>query len=186
MHDIIGPEVFLGHSVFPNAFSARHVDLIQPFNLSYPLECDVFEPGATESRTSHTALIERVPENEWLYETASRLAVKANRKYKFALDGIDEPIQIIRYQVNGEVGWHIDCGDRGIPSRRKLSLTVQLSQDSDYAGGDLEFMCDARAPFARAFGSVVAFPSFSCHRVTPVLTGCRYAMVIFAHGSPFT
>ena len=77
---------------------------------------------------------------------------------------------------------------------RKLSVTVSLADGETYEGGDLEF--DLRdssdgspnrivSHNSRKIGSVVVFPSFMWHRVSPVTKGTRYSLVIWYNGEPF-
>ena len=71
---------------------------------------------------------------------------------------------------------------------RKLSFSLQLSEDDSYEGCDLEiFGGSTRVPMAvpRARGTLVAFPSYVMHRVTPVTRGTRKALVFWAGGPRF-
>jgi PKHD-type hydroxylase len=63
---------------------------------------------------------------------------------------------------------------------------VQLSEASDYEGGDLEFF-NARGEGAvrRPRGSVTFFPSYLAHRVSPVTRGLRRSLVAWACGPGF-
>tara|TARA_B100001113_G_scaffold114675_1_gene93386 strand:+ start:828 stop:1532 length:705 start_codon:yes stop_codon:yes gene_type:complete len=104
--------------------------------------------------------------------------------------------------------WHTDAGpfvyDNGL--HRKLSMTIQLSDQDDYEGGHfqwlephLEFdrmtgtnpqvnMQDAIktvAFSAKNIGSVVVFPSFLYHQVTPILKGQRKSLVCWFTGKPY-
>ena len=58
---------------------------------------------------------------------------------------------------------------------RKISLVVFLSDTKDYDGGDFEFQEEAKIPAEK--GSILIFPSFLSHRVTPVTRGLRYSLV---------
>ncbi|MGB0178111.1 MAG: 2OG-Fe(II) oxygenase, partial [Owenweeksia sp.] len=81
--------------------------------------------------------------------------------------------------------WHMDFG-AGEISHRKLSMTVQLSDPADYEGGDLEFMINQKVVTApRTRGTVIVFPSFILHRVTPVTKGVRHSVVGWVSGTPF-
>ena len=64
-------------------------------------------------------------------------------------------------------------------AHRKLSFSLQLSDSSEYEGCDLEIH-GGPSPLAapRARGSLVAFPSYMMHRVTPIRSGTRKALVI--------
>ena len=71
---------------------------------------------------------------------------------------------------------------------RKLSLTINLSDPKSYEGGDFEM--EVRGDIevitdGREQGSMILFPSFVPHRVTPVTRGTRYSLVIWLLGRPF-
>ena len=102
--------------------------------------------------------------------------------FHFDVDGI-EPIQIARYGPGDRYDSHIDLGP-GEASRRKLSLTIQLSDPNTYEGGDLAFR-GVSPPGARARGAAVVFPSYLGHAVEPVRTGERWSLVAWAVGPPF-
>jgi PKHD-type hydroxylase len=76
---------------------------------------------------------------------------------------------------------------------RKLSISVQLSDCSEYEGGELEFQPrDVQDPNhtiacteAQTKGSIIIFPSYVWHRVKPVTKGTRYSLVIWNLGRPY-
>lgn len=71
--------------------------------------------------------------------------------------------------------------------QRKLSLTVQLSDSDDYLGGDLQLRCWGHLlTMPRIRGTVIAFPGWIPHRVTPVESGERKSLVVWAWGPPVT
>lgn len=83
---------------------------------------------------------------------------------------------------NGHYDWHYDTHwDGEHNSDRKLSVTVQLSDPSEYEGGDFEFR-DCETPQAKAKGSVLIFPSYLEHRVLPVTSGVRRSLVAWFYG----
>ena len=49
-----------------------------------------------------------------------------------------EKVKILRYENGGKYKWHTDCGAKET-STRKLTAVVQLSDETMYEGGDLEF-----------------------------------------------
>ena len=75
----------------------------------------------------------------------------------------------------------------------KLSVTVSLSDPKDYKGGLLEI--DSRRMDRKNSklvvkeglpqGSIIVFPSYMWHRVTPVTKGTRYSLVIWNLGFRF-
>lgn len=76
---------------------------------------------------------------------------------------------------------------------RKLSLTLNLTDPNDYEGGNLMFdygphhvgdryhICEDIRPR----GSIIIFPSYIYHQVTPVTKGTRYSLVMWSLGYPF-
>jgi PKHD-type hydroxylase len=82
----------------------------------------------------------------------------------------------------------LDYPGLGSGLERKLSVTVNLSDPGDYTGGDLEFLNGIgqllTQPELRQRGSIVVFPSTLGHRVTPITSGVRYALVGWMVGPP--
>jgi hypothetical protein len=76
--------------------------------------------------------------------------------------------------------WH-PAGGAG----RKLVGGVQLSAAGDYTGGDFRFRWahyDLVLP--RAVGTLTVFPGWIAHRVTPVVSGERWALIVNGWGPP--
>ena len=91
---------------------------------------------------------------------------------------LSEPVQILRYDEGGHFQvWHSDAGgDTG--DRRLISMSVELSDPADYAGGELEVVPDlVGRPRTLPRGGVHLFPSRALHRVVPVTRGTRWALV---------
>ena len=68
------------------------------------------------------------------------MALEANNSlWHFDLISVDETIQYTEYYdtADGHYTWHQDIGG-GSASKRKISITVQLSDPEEYEGGDLE------------------------------------------------
>ena len=76
---------------------------------------------------------------------------------------------------------------------RKLSMTINLNKPGDYEGGNLKFDFGPHSSGKRFHecteirpqGSVIVFPSYVYHQVTPVKRGTRYSMVLWSLGQPF-
>ena len=67
-----------------------------------------------------------------------------------------------------------------MPTQRKISVTVQLSDSDGYEGGDFRLHYVSAQPppdVLRSPGTAVAFPSLAIHEVEPVTSGVRYALV---------
>jgi len=122
-------------------------------------------------------------DTEWLFARLDAAVARLNASYGFALEGFAEGVQVASYAGGGHYDWHIDLGP-GPFARRKLSLSVQLSPEADYEGGELEFLV-SRDRAQRAQGTLIAFPSFLAHRVRPVSRGTRWSLVSWISGMPF-
>ena len=93
--------------------------------------------------------------------------------------GVEANVQLTRYDSgnHGFYDWHTDFA--GIAPRRKISISIQLSRPEDYDGGDLELKYGTEPQrLERTRSTLLAFPSFMLHRVTPVGTShvrlCHY------------
>jgi PKHD-type hydroxylase len=147
--------------------------------------------GKDDIRSSQ---IRWIPQNEewwWLYNKLSDMIVTANNElWKFDLHSMPEQIQFTEYYAteNGHYTWHQDIGP-GILSKRKISITVQLSDPSEYDGGVLEMWQggsqDSAVKAYKGAGSVFIFPSYMMHRVTPVTRGVRKSFVLWVGGSHY-
>ena len=126
---------------------------------------------------------------QWVYDLISPYMFDANEQagWKYNILAAQD-CQVTRYIKDGFYGWHIDgmgshteLQDDG--TTRKLSMSVILN--SDYEGGDFE-MRDLKNKIPRLEeGSIIVFPSFIEHRVTPVTEGIRYSLVSWFVGPPY-
>ena len=177
---------------FTQGFTREELDKIEKDVATLPYQRATTAGGQSKIRSSQ---IKWVPQNNewfWLYEKLSDYAVQANfALWNFDLHAIPEQIQYTEYYAteNGHYDWHADIGP-GLLSKRKISITVQLSEPDEYEGGDLEIFkggsMDGPFPTAkREAGLVFVFPSFMMHRVTPVTKGVRKSFVIWLGGSHY-
>ena len=142
-------------------------------------------------------------DDPWIYNSIIPFVKEANQQagWNFTLEG-SESCQWTKYSKTQHYTWHQDSfpqptnrpnsWDHGLV--RKLSVTVSLADGDTYTGGDLEF--DLRnnsdsspeirtSSHARKKGSIIIFPSFVWHRVSPVTQGTRYSLVIWNNGKQF-
>ncbi len=110
----------------------------------------------------------------------------ANRKaYGFnVVNQADIQYTVYDGKEKGHYGWHVDVNwTSPNPFDRKLSVTVQLSDPDDYEGGNFEV--EGENPpneEAKKKGSILVFPSYVSHRVTPVTSGVRKSLVAWFEG----
>jgi len=141
-----------------------------------------------DHRRSFNSWISPNQHTKWIYERLANLIIQNNENYfKFDLTMI-ETLQFTYYNSteNGCYKPHIDPQTWPLPHNRKLSLVVQLSDPSEYEGGNL-LLHTSHNPIniQKEKGMVVCFPSYTLHEVTPVTKGERYSLVAWVHGPAF-
>ena len=140
-----------------------------------------------EVRITQTAWIPPCAESKWIYTRMQGVARALNdRVYQFDLSGFSDNLQYTIYHgaEGGHYDWHVDQGP--LKTRRKLSLSLQLTDPSRYEGCNLQFQAGNKIETApRDRGAVIAFPSYVLHRVTPCLKGTRKAIVAWTTGPQF-
>lgn len=136
------------------------------------------------------------PKNSLVDCILTRFIMQANQEALWNFD-ITEPeqIQISRYEENQFYKQHMDCYIKGanivstgngsgiivpILSQRKISASLLLNNESEYEGGDL-IVLDETVPTKKQ-GTIIVFPSFMAHQVTPVTKGVRYSAVCWMEG----
>lgn len=142
-------------------------------------------------------------ENDRIYEIITPFINKANisSDWNFSLTR-HEVCQYTVYNKSQFYGYHQDSlthpyndehDGRFRGMTRKLSMTLQLSDSSDYTGGDFYFkymtssgVIEERVDYAKNIGTIIVFPSFVWHKVEPVTTGTRKSLVCWTLGYPFT
>ena len=177
---------------FTKGFTKEELDKIEQDVANLPYQAGTTAGGNTEVRSSKIKWVPQTNDWFWLYEKLSDYAVQANfALWNFDLHAIPEQIQYTEYYATekGHYDWHADIGP-GLLSKRKISITVQLSEPDSYEGGDLELFTGGsmKGPFPtakREAGLVFVFPSFMMHRVTPVTKGVRKSFVIWLGGSHY-
>lgn len=138
-------------------------------------------------RTSRVKWVFVNQDSKWIFERIHAAIKQANQKYKFDITGCNY-LQITEYPAGGHYTWHEDIGE-GEYSKRKLSLSVQLSEADDYTGGDLDFrgrkISDEIRQMYRQKGTAIIFPSYISHKVSEVSSGARWSLIAWFNGPPF-
>jgi PKHD-type hydroxylase len=169
--------------LFARSFSLEECLALRAIHETRPPRLDSLQFPVEDYRHAHTWYIER-EEAPWAFSRLAALGDRANGRYRFDINAIEESLLLVRYVERGHFAWHADSGP-GILSRRKISLCVQLSLPGDYDGGGLEFSGSGEASLSRGVGTAVAFPAFLSHRVAPVTRGERWSLVGWMNGPPF-
>lgn len=136
----------------------------------------------TSIRSTKLCALDYNDRTAWIFGKLDAAISQINREiYGFDIHGIKEAVQLMQYAESDFYGWHADTGNLQF-SRRKLSFSIQLSDASDYDGGELEFFRNGKAPKDRR--TLVIFPSHLYHQVLPVTRGLRRAIVGWVDGPP--
>ena len=160
-------------------------------------EATVSNNDTTKRKSNITWLNE-----SWINETLKPYIDKANQDTGWNLQwDYTEKAQLTEYGKGQYYKWHIDqlakpygekYGKDWQGKIRKLSVTVSLSDPEDYEGGRLEFYTSN--PFEQKIiscdqildkGSLVVFPSYIWHQVTPITKGNRKSLVLWNLGYPY-
>jgi PKHD-type hydroxylase len=181
------PSNISNYYYFSNAFTDTELDLIGYLGGKTRKEkAGVTDAGiVTDYRISEVGWIEPSEESKWLYDKIGDFVLQANDEmWNFDLNGYHDHFQYTTYHGGGgHYDWHIDCGPN--MANRKISVVVQLSDPTEYTGGDLNLNAGngiLEAPKLK--NTVILFPSFLLHRVTPVITGTRKSLVTWLSGPP--
>jgi PKHD-type hydroxylase len=154
-------------------------------------ELSVGGAGYENIRATHVAWVPRNAETEALYRRMEDAVLHLNaRFFRFDLSGL-ATFQYALYggPEGGHFDWHKDYGrDPADPARepRKVTLSLQLSDESDYQGCDLQLRGGNQIDTApRTRGTLTAFPANVLHQVTPIHSGIRRVLVVWAVGPEF-
>lgn len=186
MPEFTGLEPF---TTWDGAFTPAELDAIIAYGDALGQgEATILDSAAEETsfRSTRISWIEESQDTLWLFRKLVGAASTINQQaYGFELAAL-ESLQYTVYLADerGHYDWHVDHGNT--PRRRKLSLVLQLSAPTDYEGCDLQIFASNRIDTApRTRGTLIAFPSYTLHRVTPITAGIRKSLMMWCSGPRF-
>ena len=148
------------------------------------------QPGGTYDTKKRITTISWIPFKAMpeMYKIIDKTMKQANRNH-FGYEGMTlaEPAQFTEYPKGGFYDWHMDADVNGRfePPVRKISMSILLSDPSEFTGGDLEFMAEGNKPPQLIQGQAIFFCSLIRHRVSKVKKGIRRSLVMWFGGPPF-
>ena len=138
-------------------------------------------------RRSQISWLDNTPNTAFVFEKLGDIVNQMNAEhFNFDLVGFGEPMQLTNYDQSeqGMYGWHQDYN--ALKTSRKLSLVLQLTDPSEYEGGNLQVMTSGEPVNVRKQRGLVAiFPAYVLHQVTPVTQGNRQSLVAWVSGPAF-
>ncbi len=121
------------------------------------------------------------------HRTSSELTIELNNDLsnmileklkEFEIKSLPEFFMILKYDKNQEFKRHTDSGIE-YPNRYK-TLIIQLSNETDYDGGELcIFHNDETIISSKEIGNVIMFDSSIEHSVNKIKDGIRYSIVFW-------
>jgi PKHD-type hydroxylase len=138
-------------------------------------------PIDTEYRRSRIMFLTDINAFKQIYDKVLKVVHDVNNiHFKYAVS-YNEPLQYSVYDST-ELGYyniHCDSTLRNTSGfTRKISYSILLTDTTEFEGGDL-LLHTSKSPINLPLkkGSMVLFPSFSPHSVTPVTKGTRKTIV---------
>jgi PKHD-type hydroxylase len=180
-----------------NAFSEVQLDLMIQIGKSNEHSVDSGPAGlGLEGKVNDSIRISRiswikadVPSQHWIFRDLVDFITEVNEKY-FNYDLVKiENLQFATYdsKKKGMYKKHIDIfHSNKTPYSRKLSFSLQLSDEDSYEGGDLNLYYEEEPKtMSKKRGTLMFFPSYTLHEVTPVTKGVRHSLVGWVEGPAF-
>jgi len=145
------------------------------------------EGDISNSNTRNTT-VRFTNKDHWFGKQMLQYGALANVNCKWNFHLLDyEAVQYAEYGIGQHYNWHIDTfflSGKGYD--RKVTVVCLMNDPSEFEGGELQIRFNQQeylAPLKK--GSVIAFPSFIEHRVTPVTSGIRYTSTMWINGPEF-
>jgi len=168
------------------AFTEQELDWLQDRAKNATQQAATGSGLNQDIRRSQVSWLTNTPDTKWVFEKFADIAVRLNAQhFRFDLTGFGESLQLTNYDQseNGMYGWHQDYGGN---VSRKLSIAMQLTDPSEYEGGNLQVLTSGQPQTVRKQrGLVAVFPSYVLHQVTPVTQGSRQSLVAWVSGPAF-
>jgi PKHD-type hydroxylase len=172
------------------AFSPEEVDKIIEAGEKEDITEALISKSISLDKSIRNTSISWIPssdkENEWIFRRLTDIVTNINNNY-FNYD--ITTIQSLQYSIYQEGGFykdHLDLMYLSVLGIRKLSFSIMLTDPEEYEGGELLIKTSA-SPIksSNKKGTIVFFPSYVLHEVTPVTKGTRKTLVGWVLGPNF-
>ena len=177
------------YAYWPDLFTAEECDRMLEIGRSLVKEDGVYGDDAKQNESVRKSKIAWVPNGKdtvIYYQKISQAVIDMNSQFfKFDLSGFFEQLQFTEYTApGGKYGLHMDRSYA--ITTRKLSIVLQLTDPSEYEGGELQLLVSGDTlALPKERGTLLIFPSFVMHQVTPVTKGMRNSLVGWVAGPSF-
>jgi PKHD-type hydroxylase len=175
------------YAYWNNAFSKEEcLNIIDIAKNKGLIEGKTFGEERNDIRNSKISWLFPNDNMDWVFRHCTDIINDLNNRFfKFDLYGFNEGFQFTNYQApGGKYGRHVDRGSKSVI--RKLSLSIQLTDPSEYEGGELFlYENDEGIIMDKTQGTLILFPSYTLHEVMPVTKGERNSLVSWITGPAF-
>ena len=164
--------IYSSHKAVPDSLCDVTLEAL---NIVVPMEGYI--GNALSDKAFRQSQVRWLRDNEYWHELSTFVYTVGTHfgiQYWGYEDLVLEPLQVATFSVGDFFDWHRASPPEG---PRSLSLTLQLSDKSEYEGGDLEFKDYTLNAEAYEKGSITMFDSSHKHRVAPVTRGVRHSLV---------
>ena len=158
-------------------FTPRHH--IKDFNLG----------NVPRTRIANLKWIELNSETNWIYKKIISKIHEVNQENFDLILKFVEDLQFSEYteKQQGFYAKHDDCGNKdrieNFVDIRKLSFTIQLTDEEEYEGGELILYKNGEEKVApKTKGTIIFFESDIFHEVKPIKKGTRHSLVSWVQG----
>lgn len=175
-------DIRMNWQLHSGALTTKQCNEIIDISETYPLQKGTTFSNAENHRSCDVRWVEDQTVGSILWEYIQ----EANKVFNVDVEPYaDIQYTEYRHEVLGKYDDHHDVNwERADGRDRKLSIVIQLSDHDDYEGGYFKFK-EVQTPLIKDFlvkGSVLVFPSYLVHSVSPVTKGVRKSLVAWFEG----
>lgn len=159
----------------------------EEFSLITPKEATMGIDGEQSNKNTRDTVVRFCDKDHWFGLQMFKYGMLANHEcgWNFLFED-HEAVQYAEYGIGQHYDWHIDTFYlSGASTDRKITVVCLMNDPSEFEGGKLllRFYQEYEVPLEK--GSIVAFPSFLEHKVTPIISGTRYSATMWVNGPRF-
>jgi PKHD-type hydroxylase len=176
---------------YEDLFTSNELEWITMIGNKLPKENATIGSDTEVDTTIRKSIVSWIGVNnvtQWIYDKLSDGIKHVNdTHYKYDLEKL-ENLQFTHYsgESSGFYRCHLDSNNENLPTNRKLSFVLQLSDPSEYEGGELKLHLGGSPLIVKKQkGLITFFPSNMLHECTPLTKGERYVIVGWVHGPAF-
>jgi len=152
-----------------------------------PKDASMGRDGDQLDHTFRNTTVRFADNSHWFGLKMRDYGMLANKECNWDFDiNRHESVQYAEYGIGKKYNWHIDTFPlSGAPTDRKVTVVCMMSDPVDFEGGALQLRMYQEFTPPMTKGTIIAFPSFLEHQVTPVTKGVRYTATMWLSGPRF-